>query len=78
MINIIIFFSVNKRFIDLYENEIDFSIDASHELALFIWNNGNGVPFKKESLFCIKEKPSCASFVAPFVPCVSNIIFNKL
>lgn len=41
----------------------DFNIDNSYELALFIWNEGNGQTLINERAFCITKSPQCATYV---------------
>lgn len=50
----------------------DFSIDAGHELALFIWNSDNKLIFLNEDTFCITKSEQCSTYVLPFTKCVSN------
>lgn len=50
----------------------DFSIDAGHELALFIWNSDNKLTFLNEDTFCITKSEQCSTYVLPFTKCVSN------
>ncbi|CAH1154079.1 unnamed protein product [Phaedon cochleariae] len=50
------------------ENTIEvsnFSIDIAHELAMFIWNDGNGPMIKHESALCSKLQPHCSTFPKP-------------
>ncbi|XP_071447012.1 beta-1,3-glucosyltransferase [Hetaerina americana] len=53
----------------------DFSIDAAHELASFIWNSGQGAPLTHSRAFCLTmdqnktEIPRCATWPLPFEPC---------
>ncbi|KAG8225267.1 hypothetical protein J437_LFUL006500, partial [Ladona fulva] len=55
--------------------ESDFSIDASHELALFIWNSGQGVRLTHSEAFCLTSpqdkaaNKSCVTWPLPFKAC---------
>jgi hypothetical protein len=50
----------------------DFFIDASHELAMFAWNEGNGIRLSARSSFiCAKREERCALYPAPLSDCVS-------
>ncbi|XP_065347192.1 beta-1,3-glucosyltransferase [Cloeon dipterum] len=40
----------------------EFAIDASHELALFIWNEGQGPTLTHSSRFCWVKGPNCVSY----------------
>ncbi|KAJ8967510.1 hypothetical protein NQ314_002825 [Rhamnusium bicolor] len=51
----------------------DFSIDSSHELALFIWNKGAGQMLQHESALCNREQPHCAAFPTSFRVCGSLV-----
>lgn len=53
---------------DLPKNP-DFSIDASHELALYVWQEGNGPELTHVDSFCAKSGPHCAIKPKSFVPC---------
>lgn len=48
----------------------DFSIDASHELALYIWEEGKGPELTHLDGFCAKTGPHCALKPQMFAPCV--------
>lgn len=39
-----------------------FSVDPSHELALFIWNNGQGPKLEHSHIFCTKKEKYCFSY----------------
>ncbi|KAJ8912929.1 hypothetical protein NQ315_017259, partial [Exocentrus adspersus] len=56
----------------------DFSIDSSHELALFVWNKGAGQMLRHESALCNREGPRCAAFPSQFRPCADPIPNNSL
>lgn len=47
----------------------DFSIDVSHELAMFIWDDGGGVALNHTKLLCLERADHCASYPVPFTPC---------
>lgn len=40
----------------------DFFIDASHELALFIWDNGKGVRMTSKKFLCTEWSKECAVY----------------
>ncbi|KAI9553575.1 hypothetical protein GHT06_021495 [Daphnia sinensis] len=44
----------------------DFSIDAQHELAVYLME---GVNMTRSSAFCLRPGPSCATWIQPFKPC---------
>ena len=50
---------------------IDFSIDPSHELALYTWDNGKGPVLTHSSQMCLRKEPHCASYPNKFKACVS-------
>ncbi|XP_066995868.1 beta-1,3-glucosyltransferase isoform X2 [Anabrus simplex] len=47
----------------------EFSIDPSHELALFVWDNGRGPALKHMRHLCLTQQSHCASFPQAFQPC---------
>jgi hypothetical protein len=50
----------------------DFFIDASHELAMFAWNEGRGTRLSaRPSFICAKYEERCALYAAPHTDCVS-------
>ncbi|KAJ9594889.1 hypothetical protein L9F63_013814, partial [Diploptera punctata] len=51
------------------EPNIDFSIDSSHELALYIWDNGKGPVLTHSSQLCLTNEPHCASYPIKFKAC---------
>lgn len=44
--------------IHIEKNQSDFFIDASHELSLFAWNNGEGHKLTAAPYFCAERKSS--------------------
>lgn len=52
------------------------SIDASHELAMFIKTIENGTTLTHSPSFCIENKKNCATYVKNSVICVS--IFKQI
>jgi hypothetical protein len=56
---------------------MDFSIDAAHELALFIWNVDKTIKMKSVPYLCARHGPECAIYardedifcVSDKVPC---------
>ncbi|KAL3269192.1 hypothetical protein HHI36_008275 [Cryptolaemus montrouzieri] len=70
--------NVSKR-ISLYEDNANFSIDKSFELALFIWNNGNGTLLEHDPAFCVQDdERTCASFAKPFQTCELAVPINSV
>ncbi|KAK6638048.1 hypothetical protein RUM44_008473 [Polyplax serrata] len=68
--------SLIKKLVDVLgdtkvKRTIDFSIDASHELAMFIKENANGSQLTHSPLFCVNYKKSCATYIK------NNIICDK-
>lgn len=59
-------------------NSSDFSIDASHELATFIWDEGQGPTLQHSSLLCLRADPHCATYPKPFEICVSTNNKSKI
>lgn len=51
----------------------DFSIDASHELALFLRNNLNEISLINSSHFCFNNGTDCATYITKTNSCVGNI-----
>nr|XP_022912660.1 beta-1,3-glucosyltransferase [Onthophagus taurus] len=51
------------------KGKADFSIDPSHELALFIWDEGRGVAMRHDQRFCIENSENCATYPIPFTTC---------
>lgn len=49
--------------------DMDFSIDPSHELALYIWENGKGPELTHASQLCLRNHPQCASYPLEFHAC---------
>ncbi|XP_019871728.1 beta-1,3-glucosyltransferase isoform X4 [Aethina tumida] len=47
----------------------DFNIDNSHELALFVWDNGKGPMLVDDASFCIREESYCAAYPTTFQIC---------
>ncbi|XP_065173510.1 beta-1,3-glucosyltransferase isoform X2 [Atheta coriaria] len=51
----------------------DFNIDPAHELALFIWNEGNGTELTHDDTFCTTPPTGpaieCATYPQAFKPC---------
>lgn len=47
----------------------DFSIDAQHELAVYLME---GVNMTRSSALCLRPGPSCATWIQPFEPCVRS------
>lgn len=47
----------------------DFSIDAAHELALFIWQEGKGPELTHLDSMCAKPGPHCVTKPQVFFPC---------
>lgn len=47
----------------------DFFIDASHELALFIWNKNNGVRLRAVPYLCARKRKNCAIYGIEFPSC---------
>lgn len=66
---------ISEKMKKFYENEIEFSIDASHELASFILNNFE-IKLIHNDNFCIAYKSNCASYVKKFVPCAKGVNDN--
>ncbi|GLV32364.1 uncharacterized protein CBL_00927 [Carabus blaptoides fortunei] len=60
---------LSHRVKKLRDTDLEFSIDASHEFAIFVWNKGRGPVLTHEVSFCVEEEPHCAAYVEPFVPC---------
>ena len=50
----------------------DFSIDAQHELAVFLME---GVNMTHSSALCIRPAPHCATWIQPFEPCVRSSLY---
>lgn len=50
----------------------DFSIDASYELALFIWKINNTITFKHNPLFCAEKTENCVTYPLKFEPCKND------
>lgn len=63
---------LSARLVD-YNAPSDFSIDPAHELALFIWNQGEGPRMKHIPQLCLTNNTSCASYPQPFKPCGSPV-----
>lgn len=52
-----------------YETQLDFSIDASHEFALFV-----GVPLKHlPSKFCLRNETNCSSYPTQIYSCGDSV-----
>lgn len=70
---------LKKRIIENDFKKIDFHIDASHEFALFVYNDGKGPMITHDDMFCSKEEPRCATYPKIFNPCgksdLSSIYF---
>jgi hypothetical protein len=50
----------------------DFFIDASHELAMFVWNEGKGEKLiSRSSYICEKYEEKCSLYAASVSDCVS-------
>ncbi|KAF4525013.1 hypothetical protein B566_EDAN012120 [Ephemera danica] len=58
--------------------QIDFSIDVSHELSLFIWDEGGGPPLTHTKNICITPAPNCALYPMPFTPCGEPISIQSI
>ncbi|XP_034241515.1 beta-1,3-glucosyltransferase [Thrips palmi] len=52
-----------------YPKNPDFSIDAAHELALFIWQEGKGPELRHLDSMCARPGPHCVTKPHIFVPC---------
>ncbi|XP_069703143.1 beta-1,3-glucosyltransferase isoform X2 [Periplaneta americana] len=53
--------------------DVDFSIDPSHELALYIWDSGKGPALTHSSRLCLRNQPQCASYVLEVQPCADPV-----
>nr|CAD7581711.1 unnamed protein product [Timema californicum] len=73
---------LSSRLEDEPHPNTDFSIDPSHELSLYVWDQGRGTALTHSDLLCLHKQPHCASYVVPFQPCVSLslqlLLFVKL
>ncbi|KAK2169117.1 hypothetical protein LSH36_12g16120 [Paralvinella palmiformis] len=53
----------------------DFAIDPKHELALYIWNNGEGIRMKDADFLCTKpEGEECATTFPKLFPSCGNAV----
>jgi hypothetical protein len=50
----------------------DFSIDAQHELAVYLME---GINMTHSSALCVRPDPNCATWIQPFEPCVRSILY---
>nr|CAH0102695.1 unnamed protein product [Daphnia galeata] len=48
----------------------DFSIDAQHELAVYLME---GVNMTHSSALCVRPDPNCATWIQPFEPCGTDV-----
>ncbi|GJQ83351.1 hypothetical protein Trydic_g18136 [Trypoxylus dichotomus] len=60
-------FIANRMKID--SPKIDFSIDRSHELAKYIWNDGKGFKLTHEASFCVEGHDNCSTIPQIFKSC---------
>lgn len=58
--------------------QTDFSIDVSHELSLFVWNEGRGTALNHSEQICLKNSPDCASYPVPFTPCKESVSIKSI
>uniref|UniRef100_A0A3Q3ABW7 Beta 3-glucosyltransferase b n=1 Tax=Kryptolebias marmoratus TaxID=37003 RepID=A0A3Q3ABW7_KRYMA len=53
----------------LYENpKSDFTIDLTHEIALYVWEEGNGPKLTSVPEFCTKPRDDCATTFTTYLP----------
>lgn len=58
--------------------DIDFSIDPSHELALYILDKGKGPELTHASQLCLRNQPLCASYPLEFHVCGDPVIKESM
>ncbi|XP_029957220.1 beta-1,3-glucosyltransferase [Salarias fasciatus] len=57
----------------------DFTIDLKHEVALFIWEEGNGPKLTAVSEFCTEPNDNCATWFTTYLPhCGDPVSKNNL
>lgn len=68
--------SSNSSLEDLHSSE--FTIDPSHELALFVWDEGRGPTLRHSAKFCLAKGPNCISHPVVQAPCRPLILTDKI
>lgn len=65
---------LSQRLDDTGKFSTEFFIDASHELALFVWDNGTGNKLTPTTYFCsstVEASDKCAVYTRQYATCVS-------
>ncbi|XP_027131788.1 beta-1,3-glucosyltransferase isoform X2 [Larimichthys crocea] len=55
----------------------DFTIDLKHEIALYIWEEGNGPKLTAIPEFCIEMRDNCATTFPTYLPNCGNAVSTK-
>ncbi|KAK5858598.1 hypothetical protein PBY51_002727 [Eleginops maclovinus] len=55
----------------------DFTIDLKHEIALFIWEEGNGPKLTAVSEFCTETRDNCATTFTSYLPNCGDPVSKK-